>query len=81
MFKPSKNDLKLIQTYVFAKFSSREPVLPQIGQKWHDVKIEGMCTQCTLYSLSVLTFCCFYPYNVHIKECTFDIFDKPILQG
>ena len=25
-------------------------------------------------------FVVFYLYNVHIKECTFDIFDKPILQ-
>ena len=39
-----------------------------------------MCTQCTLYSSSVHIFCCFYLYNVHIKECSFDIFDKPILQ-
>ena len=38
-----------------------------------------MCT-CTLYSSSVHIFCCFYLYNVHIKECSFDIFDKPILQ-
>ena len=32
------------------------------------------------YSLSVLNFCCLYLYDVHIKECTFDIFDKPITQ-
>ena len=25
-------------------------------------------------------FICFYLHNVHIKECTFDIFDKPSLQ-
>ena len=24
----------------------KEPVLPEIGQNWHDVKIDGMCTQC-----------------------------------
>ena len=23
----------------------------------------------------------FYLYNVHINECTFDKFDKPILRG
>ena len=40
-----------------------------------------MCTQCTLYSLSVPIFYSFYLYNFHIKECTFDIFDKPILQA
>ena len=34
----------------------------------------------TLYRSSELIFCCFYLYNVHIKECTFDIFDKHILQ-
>ena len=42
-----------------------------------------MCSQCTLYSSSVLIFvdfCCFYVYNVRLKECTFDIFDQPILQ-
>ena len=32
-----------------------------------------MCTQCTLYSSSVLFFWCFYLYNVHINECTFYI--------
>ena len=37
---------------------------------WCGVKIDRMCTQCTLYSTSVLIiFCCFYLYNVHIKEC------------
>ena len=30
-----------------------------------------MCTQCTLYSLSVLFFCCFYLHNVQIKEMCF----------
>ena len=33
--------------------------LAKIGQNWHDVKLGGMCTQCTLYSSSVLIFCCF----------------------
>ena len=56
------------------------PVLPQIDQNWHDVKIDRMCTQCMLYSSSVLNFCCFYFNKVHKKECTFDISDKPILQ-
>ena len=37
-----------------------------------------MCTQCTLHS-SFFIFCCFYLYNVHIKECTFGIFYKLIL--
>ena len=38
-----------------------------------------MCTQCTLHvhSSFVQIFCCFYLYNVHIQESTFDIFDKP----
>ena len=52
-------------------FSDKEPVLPQIGPNWHDVKIceIEMCTQCTLYSSSVLIFCCLYiyVYVVHIK--------------
>ena len=29
---------------------------------------------------SVLIFCCVYLYNGHKKECTFDIFDEPILR-
>ena len=41
-----------------------------------------MCTKCTLYSSTVLICCCFYLYTVlvHIKECTFDIFNKTFLQ-
>ena len=39
-----------------------------------------MCAQSTLYSSSVLMFCCFYLHNVHIKECTFVIYGKPIFQ-
>ena len=40
-----------------------------------------MCTRCTKYSSFVLFFCGSYLYNVHLKECTFDIFDNPILQA
>ena len=29
---------------------------------------------CTLYSSSVIIFCCIFLYNVHTNECTFDIF-------
>ena len=47
--------------------SHKEPVLPKIGQNWHDVNIDGMCTQCTLYCSSVLISCCFYLYYVHLK--------------
>ena len=39
-----------------------------------------MCTQCMLYSSSVLNFCCVYFNNAHKKECTSDISDNPILQ-
>ena len=69
-----------LQFLEFTENLGKEPVLPLIGQNWHDVKIDGMSTQFTMYNLSVLIFCCFYLDNVHIKECTFDIFDKPILQ-
>ena len=31
-----------------------ELVLPEIGQDWQDVKIDGMFTQCLMYSSSVL---------------------------
>ena len=41
---------------IISECSNKEPVLPYIGQNWHDVKIDGMCTPCTLYSLSVLIF-------------------------
>ena len=40
--------------------------------KIEDVKIDRMCTQCTLYSQSVIIFFLLYLYNVHTKECTFD---------
>ena len=56
---------------------TKEPVLPQIGQNWQDVKKDGMCTQCPLYSSYVLIFVV-YLYNVHIKVCTFKIFDTGI---
>ena len=36
-----------------------------------------MYTQCTLYNSAVQLLFVFL-YNVHINECTFDIFDKPI---
>ena len=32
-----------------------------------NLKIDGMCKQCMLYSSSELLFCCFYLYNVHIN--------------
>ena len=54
----------------------KEPVLPKIGQNWHDVKIGGMCAQCTLHRSFVQFFVCFYLYNVDIKKCTFYILDK-----
>ena len=60
--------------------SHKEPVLPKIGQNWHDVNIDRMCTQCTLYCSSVLISCCFYLYYVHLKECSFGIFNQPIIQ-
>ena len=47
------------------------PIQPQIGQNWHDKKIDGICTQRTLYSLSVLFFGLFNLHNVHITECTY----------
>ena len=37
-----------------------------------------MYTQCALYN-SAVQFLFVFLYNVHINECTFDIFDKPIL--
>ena len=83
-YGPKKYDRKYVRkkndNNTERKIRGKEPVMPYIGQNWHDVKIDGICTQCTLYSSSVLIFCCFYLYNGHIKECTFDIFDKPILQ-
>ena len=39
----------------------------------YDVKVYGMCTQCHLICTNF-----FFLYNVHINECTLDIFDKPI---
>ena len=63
--------------------SFKELVLPQIGPNWHDVKIYGMCTQCMLYTVQLICtiFCLFINlYNAYIKVCTFNIYDKPILQ-
>ena len=45
----------------------REGNFKERSLNWHDVKIDGMCTLCKLFSSSVLIFC-------------FDIFGKPILQ-
>jgi len=33
-----------------------------------NLNIEGMCTQCTLYSSSVLFHCSFYLYNVNMHK-------------
>ena len=34
------------------------------------MEIDGMCTQCTLYTAYLYYFLfCFYQYNVHIKQC------------
>ena len=49
-WKWSKKDRKCIK-----KFQSKN----LFGQNLHDVKLDGMCTQCTLYSSFVLMFCCF----------------------
>ena len=42
--------------FVFVK----ELVLPEIGQDWQDVKIDGMLTQCLMYSSSVLNLIFFF---------------------
>ena len=36
--------------YCFRVFvhKTEHSLMPEIGQNWHDVKIGGMCTQCTL---------------------------------
>ena len=33
-----------------------------------------------MYAVQLICTYVFFLYNVHIKECTFDIFDKPIQQ-
>ena len=57
----------------------KETVLPQIGKNWHD---KDRWNVYTIYAVQLIrtNFCCFYLYNVHIKECSFDKCDNPILQ-
>ena len=71
-----KKSLNFVSSFV------KEPVLLKISQNWPVVNIDGMSKQCTLYSSVVLIFVVFIciMYTLYIKECTFDIFDKPILQ-
>ena len=44
----------LIEISVKIQFSIKESVCLKISQKWHYVKVYGICTQCTLYSSTIL---------------------------
>ena len=74
------------------KYKNKQLLQTELRQNWYKRKTKRRHTSSwdkvrwnvyTMYSVhlfctSVLLF--FYLYNVHIKECTFVLFDKPILQ-